>query len=85
MASLLGALLSGVLLAAFCMPASATTLLRCKLNHKIVYSDTDCPADASGNRTTSRLTNWPASKPVTIRYPRKKAAAASGSKKTASR
>ena len=66
------------------MPTGATTLVRCKVNHKIVYSDTDCPAENNSNRR-SGFAGMPASKPITIRYPRKKAGAMSVSRKTASR
>ena len=47
-------------------PASATTLYRCKLNGRIVYSDTDCPARAS-----AWATSFPASKPIRISTKRK--------------
>ena len=87
--------LACLLFGGLCLPAGATTLVRCKINHKIVYSDTDCPANAISERSnranhtnrTNRggFTDWPVSRPVTIRYPRAKPPAASRSKKTASR
>jgi hypothetical protein len=61
-ATLLGALaLFGAI-----QPASATTLYRCKLNGRIVYSDTDCPAHAS-----KWASSFPASKPIHISTKRK--------------
>ncbi len=81
--SLLFGALAALLLAGVCLPASATTLVRCKINHKIVYSDTDCPADTCSRR--SAFGGMPASKPITIRYPRSKVGNTSASKKTASR
>ena len=62
MVTLLGAL---ALLGAT-QPADATTLYRCKLNGRIVYSDTDCPAHA--NQWAS---SFPASKPIHISTKRK--------------
>ena len=80
---LIGAL-SGLLFAGLCLPASATTLVRCKIDHKIVYSDTDCPTKTSSSRR-SAFSGMPTSKPITIRYRRNKASVGTVSKKTAGR
>ena len=77
--------LACLLFGGLCLPAGATTLVRCKINHKIVYSDTDCPAGNNNNNRRSGFAGMPTSKPITIRYPRKKAGAMSVSRKTASR
>lgn len=83
-ASLLRTALTCLALGALYLPASATTLVRCKVNHKIVYSDTDCPADGNAGKR-SAFGGMPTSKPITIRFPRKKTGAVSASKKSASR
>lgn len=83
--SLLRTALACVLLGGLCMPAGATTLVRCKINHKIVYSDTDCPAEGSSSSRRSGFGGMPLSKPITIRYPRTKTRSTSASRKTASR
>lgn len=81
---LIDALLSALLLAGLCLPASATTLVRCKIDHKIVYSDTDCPTKTSSSRRNA-FSGMPTSKPITIRYRRNKASVNTVSKKTAPR
>ena len=79
---LFAALLACIVLGGVPVPAHSTTLTRCKIDHRIVYSDTDCPRDgSSGHISSSRL---PASKPITIRYPRKKPATVSASRKKTS-
>lgn len=59
-------LLAALALFGATQPASATTLYRCKLNGRIVYSDTDCPSRAS-----KWATSFPASKPIHISTKRK--------------
>ena len=69
-----------MVLGSLCLPAGATTLVRCQINHKIVYSDSDCPADASWRSGVARM---PTSRPITIRFPHKKTGSVSTRKKTA--
>ena len=76
--------LTGLVLAGLCLPASATTLVRCKIDHKIVYSDTDCPSDASSSRR-SAFSSMPTSKQITIRYRRNRTSVNTASRKTAGR
>ena len=81
-AGLLISALASLLLAPLCQPASATTLVRCRINDKTIYSDTDCPNDANSNRR-SGFHGMPTSKPITIRTRRNKAGATSASRKSA--
>ena len=67
-----------LVLGSLCLPAGTTTLVRCQINHKIVYSDSDCPADASRR---SGFAGMPTSRPITIRFPRNKAGSVSTRKK----
>ncbi len=67
-------ILSGIVLCLFCLPSSAITLTRCKIDDKIVYSDTDCPERKPASRKgkgQSEFSSGPASRPVTVKLPRK--------------
>lgn len=50
--------------------ASATTLVKCTIDRKTVYSDTDCPKDGKRYKR-SVFSAEPGSRKVTIRTPRK--------------
>lgn len=65
-----GSLAACLLIACTAQTAMATTLVRCKIDRKIVYSDTDCPADARARKASGRST---ASKPIRIKSSSKKA------------
>jgi hypothetical protein len=53
--------LPAALLLAAATPAHGMTLVRCKVDGKTVYSDTDCP------RSTRLKNDLPASKPIRIK------------------
>ncbi len=62
------------MLSIYCLPASAITLTRCKVDNKFVYSDTECPDARSAHtkrRGQSEFSSGPASRPVTVKLPRK--------------
>ena len=71
-----------IFFAIICLPGAATTLVRCKIDKKVVYSDTDC---ADKGKARSAFSPSPASKPITIRFPRKKAASGATSRKKQNR
>ena len=65
------AILACLLLAATVLPSQATTLIKCRIDGKTVYSDTVC----TNSRTASGrnvLQTVPASKPVKVKIPKKK-------------
>lgn len=67
-------LLPALLLAATCLPSAALTLVKCKVDGKTVYSDTECPHDgrsANKARTRTDFSSGPASRPVRVSLPRK--------------
>ena len=70
----IGLLMAAILLATTCLPAAAITLIKCKVEGKIVYSDTECPNDgrsANKARTRTDFSSGPASRPVRVSLPRK--------------
>ena len=70
-------LLTGLFL--LCLPAAATTLVRCRIDGKVVYSDTDCPDNARRHGASSTA-GTRASKPIHIRFARMKKQSGSISK-----
>jgi hypothetical protein len=62
-----------------CPPSSATTLVKCKIGKKTVYSDTECPDNAQ--HRTNGMSSFPASKTIRIKYPSKKSGGSVSSKK----
>jgi len=78
-------LLSAMLLAVTCLPAAAITLIKCKVDGKTVYSDTECPNDgrsADKARTRTDFSSGPASRPVRVSLPRKQSAMMLAPRKT---
>lgn len=63
----------GLLTALFslCLPAAATTLVRCKIDRIVVYSDTECP-DNVRHPGAGSTAGAKASKPIHIKFARKK-------------
>ncbi len=60
-----------VALIAICLPATATTLVRCKIDKKIVYSDTECPG-IEKDRNGSYFMSQKPSRPIHIRHAKKR-------------
>lgn len=66
--------LPGIFLCLVCLPSSAITLTRCKIDNRFVYSDTDCPdprAGSAGRRSHKEFSSGTASRRVTVKLPRK--------------
>lgn len=68
-----------LLILSVCLPAAATTLVKCKIGKKTVWSDTDCPDDAQ--RRKNGFSSFPASKTIRIKYPSKKSGSSTSAKK----
>ena len=68
---MLHGILACSMLAAVALPSQATTLIKCRIAGKTVYSDTEC----TNQRTASggnMIEIAPASRPVKVKIPKKK-------------
>lgn len=62
--------LACLLLTALVLPSQATTLIKCRIGGKTVYSDTECTNQRTASSNAQGIA--PAPKPIKIKIPKKK-------------